>query len=273
MVVNLFDIVRQAQSGSAMDNFSRQFGLSLDQTQRAMEALLPAFTLAFQRSVQNPNAFAQLLEMMASGRYAPFFDGGAQANNAQSNGQQILDTMFGSSEVSRQIAAQASAMTGIGAQVLQQMLPALAPVLMGGLFRFTSVEGLSDFLRNWSDWLRMMAPLQAGNRQPSSPAAGTPYGAWTDLMGAMLGQGAARPASAPAADPWTGFMQAFLKGLPPGAAAPPPPKPPASQPNPLEVLSQMFETGRDVQAQYLGSLQAILDGFRSPQGQTKPGAT
>jgi hypothetical protein len=34
----------------------------------------------------------------------------------------------------------------------------------------------------------------------------------------------------------------------------------------------MFETGRDVQAQYLGSLQAILDGFRSPQGQTRPGA-
>ena len=35
----------------------------------------------------------------------------------------------------------------------------------------------------------------------------------------------------------------------------------AAAENPLQLLSQMFETGREVQAQHLATLQAILDGF------------
>ena len=263
-MVTLFDIVRQAQGGTAMDSFSRQFGLSLDQTQRAVDALLPAFSLGLQRSFQDPNAFAQLLELMASGRYAPFFDGGAQLWPAPPNGQHALERIFGSPEISRQIAAQASAMSGITAQVLQQMLPSLATVLMGGLFRYTTMEGLADFLRNWSDWLRTLARLQGGSPQPSSPTVTNPYEAWGDLMSAMLG-GAARkpPPPEPPTDPWTSFMRGFLKDLPPNAAAPPPPAPPPSQPNPFEVLSQMFDAGRDVQEQYLTALNGILDGVLS----------
>ncbi|MDB5557525.1 MAG: hypothetical protein JWQ36_459 [Enterovirga sp.] len=264
-MVSLFDIVRQAQSGSAMSNMSRQFGLSPDQTQRAMEALLPAFTLAFQHSVQNPNTLAQLLDMMASGRYAPFFDMPGQFGQAQPSGHEILDKLFGSPEASRQIAAQASMLTGIGSQVLQQMLPALAPVVMGGLSRYSTLEGMSEFLRNWSDWLRMLAAMQPAQPSRAAPASGTPFGAWSDLMGAMMGQGTSRPAPRPdpqqAADPWSAFMQGFMKSVPPGASAPPPPAPPPSQPNPLEALSEMFQTGRDVQAQYLASLQAALGEF------------
>ena len=268
--MNLFDIVRQAQSGSAMDNFSRQFGLDPNQTQRAMEALLPAFSLGFQRTMANPNLFAPLLEMMASGRYAPFYDGTGQGSLLQSSGQQVLDRVFGSSELSRQIAGQASAMTGIGAQVLQQMMPSIAAILMGGLFRQTSVRGLSDVLRAWSDWLRMVAPPEPPR---PSPAAGTPYGAWMDLMGAMLGGKTAKPEPAPPADPWTSFMQAFSKGLPQQAAPPPPPPPPPSQPNPFQVLSEMFEGGREVQSQYIENLQNVFDAFWRPPGQGgKPNA-
>ena len=270
-MVNLFDIVRHAQSGSAMDNLGRQFGLSFDQTQRAMEALLPALSLGFQRSARNPTVFGQLLEMVASGRYAPFFDGTGQAGLAQPNGQQVLEKLFGSNEVTRQIAAQGSAMTGIGTQVLQQMLPGLAAIVMGGLFRHVSVEGLSDVLRNWSDWLRAIAPYTSSYRQPASPSAGAPYEALANLMGAMLGGTPPPPRPAPQAmpaDPWTSFMQAFTKNLPPGSTPPPPPPAPSpSQPNPFEALSHMFETGREVQAQHLASLQHILDAFWTGQPQ------
>jgi hypothetical protein len=270
-LVNLFDIVRQAQSGSAMDNLSRQFGLDPDQTQRAMEALLPAFSLGLQRSMANPNLFAPLLEMMASGRYAPFFDGTGQGSLMQSSGQQVLDRLFGSNELSRQIASQASSMTGVAAQVLQQMMAPLAAILMGGLFRQTSVRGLSDFLRAWSDWLRMVAPPERP-RADAGQMAGTPYGAWMDLMGAMMGGSAAKPKPEPAppADPWTSFMQAFSRGMPNGAAPPPPPPPP-SQPNPFQLLSEMFEGGREVQSQYVDALRSTFDAFwRPPANGDKP---
>jgi hypothetical protein len=177
-MVNLFDIVRQAQSGSAMDNLGRQFGLSFEQTQRAMEALLPALSLGFQRSARNPTVFGQLLEMVASGRYAPFFDGTGQAGLAQPNGQQVLEKLFGSNEVTRQIAAQGSAMTGIGRRSCSRCCQASPAIVMGGLFRHVSVEGLSDVLRNWSDWLRAIAPYTSSYRQPASPTAEHPTRPW-----------------------------------------------------------------------------------------------
>lgn len=270
--MNLFDIVRQAQGGSAMDNLSRQFGLSNDQTLRALEALLPAFTLGFRQNLRNPTAFGHLLDMMASGSYAPFFDGSRQGAGGHAVGQPILDALFGSREVTHQIAAQASAMTGIGAQVLQQFLPALAPLLLGGLFRQAGIHGLSDFLRAWSDWLRTIAPPETVASRPAlAGSAGSPFGAWGDMMGAMFTGDAGRPAPSVAppapADPWTSFMQAYLRGLPPGADAPPPPPAPPSEPNPFDVLSQMFESGREVQSSYLAGLQGILDTvWRPPAG-------
>lgn len=252
-----------------MDNLSRHFGLSNDQTLRALEALLPAFTLGFRQNLRNPTAFGPLLEMMASGSYAPLFDGAGGTGFGQVNGQPVLDRLFGSPEVSRQIASQASAMTGIGAQVLQQVFPALAGLLMGGLFRQAGVHGLSDFLRAWSDWLRRMAPPEQTPPRPSlGVTGGSPFGAWGNLMGAMFTGDAGRPAQRPEppsiADPWTSFMQAYLTNVPAGSA-PPPPAPPPSQPNPFELLSQMFESGREVQSNYLAGLQGTLDAVWRPQ--------
>lgn len=267
-MVNLFEIMRQAQSGSAMDNMARQFGLSVEQTQRALEALLPAFSLGLQRSAQNPNVFAQLLEMMSSGRYAPFFDGAAASMSPQAAGQQVLDKLFGPPDISRQIAAQASAATGIGAQVLQQMMPGLAATLMGGLFRNASVEGVAEFLRGWADWLGRVSP----GGDPSSrvtQAASNLSQAWTDFMAAMLGGAGPAPRqrepAGSAAAPWAEFMRLASGGFTGAAAPPPPPPPPPTQPNPFAVLSQMFETGREAQTQHLANLQAIMQAAWVPK--------
>lgn len=251
-MVNLFDIVRQAQSGAGIDNLSRQFGLTNDQTMRAVEALLPAFTLGFQRSALDPNLFAQLLNMMTSTRFAPFYEAGLPGGSA--GGQQVLDALFGP-QASRQIAAQASAMSGIGAQVLQQMLPLVAAMLMGGLVKFTSLGGMSDLLRRWADWLES---LRVDGRR-SSGVGPDPYEAWADTMGAMFGL-PRKPDPSPPSDPWSAFTQAML-----GQA--PAPSPPSSR-EPFEALARMFETGREVQAQHLANLHAIFAGLGGTGGRT-----
>jgi hypothetical protein len=55
------------------------------------------------------------------------------AGMADGNG--ILGHLFGSKDLSRAVAAQAAQATGIGQQVLQQMLPAIAAMIMGGMFK------------------------------------------------------------------------------------------------------------------------------------------
>lgn len=241
-MVNLFEIARQAQGGSGIDHLSRQFGLDAGQTQRALEALLPAFTVAFQKHVLNPQAFAELMGVIASGRYAPFFDGARKPERVGDGAAAIL---FGSPEIARQVAAQAASISGLGAQILADMLPTLAAILMGGLSRYASAEGFADFLRQWADAIKAARPPASPPPKPADP-----WSAWADAMGAMLGGSGARPAPAPPLDAWFKLMSSV------GAPAP---KPPPSLPNPFEAVAQMFESGREVQAQHLASFNRIMD--------------
>jgi hypothetical protein len=134
---NLFDIMRGAQGGAAMDAMARQFGLTPDQVERAMQALLPAFALGLQGSAREPDAFSRTLGLMGSGRYAPFFDNPmlAFSQSAMAQGNEALGVLFGSKDVSRSVAREAAAFAGIGPEILKQMLPILASILLGGLQR------------------------------------------------------------------------------------------------------------------------------------------
>src|SRR4051812_5620473 len=141
---NLLDLMRAAQGGAAMENIARQFGLSVDQTRRAMEALMPAFAMGFQRNAGDPMGFSNLIGMMGSSQYARFFDQPGQAFTpwGWSQGQEVLGKLFGP-EVSRQVAEQTAAWAGVAPDIMKQMMPTVAAMLMGGLFRSAANEGLA----------------------------------------------------------------------------------------------------------------------------------
>ncbi|MDB5592612.1 DUF937 domain-containing protein [Enterovirga sp.] len=250
-MVNLFDIMRQAQHGAALDQLSRQFGLNSNETQRALEALLPAFSLAFRRNAQDPASFAGLLDLMLSGRYLPSFDG---TSAPRAGAGDLLARLFGSGDVAQRVADQAAGTTGIAVGVLQQMMPVVAATLVGGMSRTASVEGFADMLRQWSDALKSAAP----KRPAPQPASGDPWAAWHGMIETMTGR-PPQPQPAPSAAPfeaWSRLMSTMLGGQ---AEAPKPP-PPAPVPNPFQAVAQMFETGREIQDRNVAAFQAILDG-------------
>jgi hypothetical protein len=284
-MVNLFDIMRNAQGGEGLNNLSRRFGLSFGDTQRAVEALLPAFSLAFQRNMHDPNAFARFIELLGSGRYAPFYDGGATASPEKAaagwaNGTEVLNRIMGSKDVSRRVAEQAAVATGIGVDVLQQMLPLVAATIMGGVFRQASLQGLGDLFARWAEAFHR---AHAGQAQPAAPAswpqqAGNPFEIWMSLLaptqsaglangGARIAQASAAPTSGSApsnpVEAWAAMVDAMLGRKPP--APPAPPEPPAGT-NPLQVLSQMFDAGTAMQTQYVAALQGIIDRFWQTDG-------
>lgn len=259
-MVHLFDIARRAHGGAGFDVLSRQFGLDAAQTQRALEALLPAFTLAFQRKVTNPASFADMLGMVASGRYASFYDGaGAWPGPAgRGAGDRLLEQLFGSLEVGK-VAAQASAVTGLGAHLLQQMMPALAATLVGGMFRYASIEGFADLLGQWSAAIKAAVPAKR-------PAPADPWSAWAEVAGRMMGGGSsfAAPPPPPADTPFEAWTKAVGGMLGQAQPRPEPPRreSPRSEPppqDPLQAVLQMFETGREVQSQHLADLRRIVD--------------
>ena len=89
------------------------------------------------RNVSDPYGVAAFMNALASGDHARFYDDAAHAfsQDGIASGNDILGQLFGSKELSRAVAAQAAQATGLGQDVLKQMLPAIAAMLMGGMFK------------------------------------------------------------------------------------------------------------------------------------------
>jgi hypothetical protein len=283
---NLLDLMRAAQGGAAMENMSQQFGLSLDQTRRSMEALMPAFALGFQRNAADPTGFANLLRMMGSGQYAGFFEqpGMAFSPRGRREGDTIIGQLFGP-EVSRQVADQAAAWAGVTPDIMRQMMPTVATMLMGGLVKSAATEGLADMFEEFARVLRggasaAPAPSQS-RRNGSADVPADPFSAWASMVGAMwggspAGPGRDKPEPPPAAEtafnpfaPWAAMISGALGGQPtPETAEPPEPEAPEPEPaapepphDPFAFFNQMMETGLQVQGQYLASLRNIFDTY------------
>ena len=56
----LFDMMANAQNGQGMELLAQQFGLSQQQTQAAVEALMPAFSQGLKRNASDPYGIGQL---------------------------------------------------------------------------------------------------------------------------------------------------------------------------------------------------------------------
>ncbi|MBZ9966436.1 DUF937 domain-containing protein [Mesorhizobium sp. BR1-1-2] len=139
---SLFDMLAQAQNGNGMQALAQQYGLSMQQTQAAVAALLPAFSQGLQRNTADPYGLGAFMTAMASGQHAKYFEDATRAFSPQGvdEGNGILGHLFGSKDLSRAVASQAAQASGVSQQVLQQMLPALASMLMGVLFKQTTSQ-------------------------------------------------------------------------------------------------------------------------------------
>jgi len=211
--------------------------------------------------------------MMGSGQYAKFFDNPGQAFTAQAfqQGNDILSQFFGNKALSRQIAEQSAAVAGIAPEIMKQMMAPAAAMLMGGLSQSAASQGLAAYFDQLADMFRGGAPrpdLRSG------PAAQDPFSAWAQIMTGMMGGGTSSPPSRETSSPgdatphplgpWGAMMTGFMRGLQPEPDPEPVPEKPSAPGNPFNVMSQMFEAGREVQEQHLAALQTIFDAYWKP---------
>lgn len=244
-MMNLFEMMSQAQGGNAMSNMARQFGLSPEQTQSAMSALLPAFSVGMQKQTESAVGLQSMMKMFGGGQYAGFHDadGDGIPDNAATAGNDILGQLFGSKDVSRAVAQQASAMSGVSDSILKQMLPVVASMLMGGMFKGAMGNGLGGLIGQM---------MQGGAAQGGLNQGG---------FGSMFPQAA--PAPQPQASGGLSDMLGNLLGGLMGGAQPQPQ--PQAAPDPmaagLDMLKGMFQTGQQVNTGYQNNLQSMFEQF------------
>ena len=126
----LYEMMMRAQNGEAMRTMAEQFGLSVEQATKAMEAPMPAFATGLKRNTLNPQDFGGFMQALASGHYANYFNNMTEAFTPQGidEGNAMLGQIFGSKEVSRAIAQQAELATGIAQDIYKRMMPVVASI-------------------------------------------------------------------------------------------------------------------------------------------------
>jgi hypothetical protein len=139
----ILEMLMNAGGGGAVQQLSRQFGLSEDQTQGALGQLVPAVMAGLQQNTATEGGLGSLIGALTSGNHSQYLDNpellGQESTVAEGNG--ILGHIFGSKEVSRSVAGNAARQTGIGTDVMKQMLPIVATMVMGSLSRNTAAAG------------------------------------------------------------------------------------------------------------------------------------
>jgi hypothetical protein len=180
--MDLLQTILNAKDGRAVDDLGRNVGLDRDQTLSAIQGLMPALAAAMATNAARPGGLESLEAALTRGGHSRYLDDPAQVAqpDAIQDGNGILGHLFGSKDVSRQVASGAAAQTGIGADVLKRLLPMLASLAMGAL-------------------ARRARRSSAGNIQ-LDPSPGS--GGLTDMLGSLL---AGRSAGGGAGD--------FLGGL------------------------------------------------------------
>lgn len=294
-MIPLFDMMMNAQNGQAMRAMAQQFGLDENQMQQAMAALMPAFSTGLKRNAANPADLSDFLTALASGNHAQYFENTQKAFTPQGlvDGNGILGHVFGSKDVSRAVAAQAAAATGIGQDIYKQMLPVLASAIMGGLFRQSTGQMQAGSMAGANpvgDLIsEMMRQGMGGAQTKPSPQASPTDNPLGKILEGMFGgseRSKARPepqhdSGSPFDDsPLGQIFQDMLGGALGGDQARQSPQP-EQQPDPERMASgrarnpyddlfgQMFDAGREVQKGYQKNVESIFDQYL--QGLTKQG--
>lgn len=161
--MNLLDVILNAQNGAAIQQAGASVGLNQDQTLTALSALVPALAGGLKQNTASPDGLAGLIGALTGGTHQRYLDNPANLGqaNAVSEGNGILGHILGSKDASRQLASQASASTGISADVLKRLLPIAATLVMGALAK----------------------------QRLSNNATADPTGGVIDMLGSLLGGG------------------------------------------------------------------------------------
>ena len=145
----MMDMILNAAGGGVLQKVASQFGLDESQAASAIGALLPALTNGVERNVSEEGGLGSLLGALSGGNHEQYLDDPSTLSDPSTvdDGNSILGHLLGSKEASREVAAQASQQTGLGTDLLKQMLPVVASLAMGALARRSQGSNMSGMMQ------------------------------------------------------------------------------------------------------------------------------
>lgn len=173
----------------ALDALATQLGIPRDQAERGAEALLPAILgglgdKAGGLQANNAGELAAHLDTLGGDQLADNVIGPQPTDIDKGN--QILGNIFGSKEVSRDVANHAAQGSGIDPALLKQMLPILAMLVAGYLSKRAGGQqgGLGSIL---TSVLGTLAGAATSNASVGGASVGSAGGGLGGILDSILG--------------------------------------------------------------------------------------
>lgn len=145
--MQVLDIIESAQSGEAMANLARQFGITEEQARAAAKAVLPELAHAIERNTLSRGGLADLVHALGQGHHEAILEAPQYWRDPRvaADGEAVATHILGSEARVDALSARAARFSGLGEGVIRMLLPILAQMLMGAISRYAK-GGLGDIL-------------------------------------------------------------------------------------------------------------------------------
>lgn len=133
--MNFLDLLANSGGGDSLGRLGSELGIGSSDMGGLVGAIAPALMRGFQRKTESDSGLGALQAALASGNHQRYLDKPdlMATEEARTEGNGILGHVFGSKDVSRNVAAQAAENTGIDAALIKKALPFIASLAMAAM--------------------------------------------------------------------------------------------------------------------------------------------
>ena len=170
--MSLMDLLKQAQGGQGLGQLGQQLGLDPSMVEKLVGQMAPAISGGVKQRAQAEGGLGAILGQLQGEHSAQYFDQPQQAAapQARAQGEDFLESIFGTREAAPQLAQAAAEKVGAPVDKAQELLPALAAMLQGGMQKQAPDNDIGAMMQ--------------GLQQSGADKAGAGLG---DLLGALGG--------------------------------------------------------------------------------------
>ena len=145
--MNLTDLLNSVGGQQSLGSLASSLGLDASKTNDLIGALAPALMGGLKKQTSSEDGLASLRNALQKGGHQEYLNDPKRISSPDSiqDGNNILGHIFGSKDVSRNVAGQAAESTGISADLIKKALPMIAGLAMGALSKNSNAgQSLSD---------------------------------------------------------------------------------------------------------------------------------
>lgn len=144
--MDLMDLLKASGGNDSLGQLAKTVGLGSGDTENLVKTLAPALMRGMQKNTADDSGLAGLRQALQTGGHDRYIDRPEllASEETRADGNNILGHIFGSKDVSRNVAANAAEKSGIDASLIKKALPLIAGLAMGSLSK-NSEGGKSAF--------------------------------------------------------------------------------------------------------------------------------